>query len=127
MRPVRGYVVTAVASLTGDPPPAIFANVGGAVRYEGDLLSFVRSKDGKHLTATVVAVGYVDNKGKPIPKPDGVDSSAVGDSFSLKFVAPHLMKQTIIHSSLSAIDQRYGNPYWCGRGLAEALVPRCGA
>jgi hypothetical protein len=55
------------------------------------------------------------------------DSAAVGDSSYLEFVAPHLLKETLIHSSVSAIDQKYGNPYWCGQGLAASKQGVCGA
>jgi len=102
-------------------------NVGGAVRYEDDRLSFARSRGGRRLTATIVSVTFTDENGKPIPNPNPGDSSPVGDSFYLEFVAPHLMKRTIIHSSWPAIDQRDGNRYWCGVGLAGSLVSRCGA
>ena len=120
---VHGGAMEIRSNMTG----TLDYNVGGAVRYENDRLSFVRSPDGKRLTATIESVRFTDDKGKPIPDPHPGDSSAVGDSFSLEFVAAHLMKRTIIHSSWPASDQRDGNPYWCGNGLAESLANRCGA
>jgi hypothetical protein len=114
--------------IRSDTTGSITSNCGGQVCVETDRLALVRSPNGKRLTATITAINYSDNTGKPLPKPDPYDSQAIGDSFYLEFVAPHLMKKTIIHSSLPASDQKSGNPYWCGSGLAtSSLVHLCGA
>jgi len=101
-------------------------NCGGQVCLETDNLSLSLTPTGKRMTATITKITYTGTTGKAIPNPTPADSQAVGDSFYLQFVAPHLMKKTIIHSSLPAIDQT-GNPYWCGNGLAPPLVHLCGA
>ncbi len=106
-----------------DGTGTIVSNCGGQLCAETDSLSLVRSASGKHLTATITKVSYVNNRGKPIPAPDPRDSPAVGDSFYFRFVAPHLMKATIVRSSFPWL----GNPYWCGDGLAAALEHFCGA
>ena len=101
----------------------IESNCGGAVCVETDALSVVRSVGGKRLTATITKIRYANNKGEPIPGPDPRESPAVGDAFYFRFVAPHLMKLTIVRSSFPWL----GNPYWCGDGLAASLEHFCGA
>jgi hypothetical protein len=113
--------------IRSDMTGVMTSNCGGQVCVETDRLALVRSPNGTRLTAIITAVSYSDNTGKPLPKPDLYDPQAIGDSFYLEFVAPHLMKRTIIHSSLPAIEQKVGNPYWCGSGLATTLVRLCGA
>jgi hypothetical protein len=94
---------------------------------ETDLLALSLSPTGTRMRMTIAKITFTKgDTGMVIPKPVAVDSPGVGDSSYLEFVAPHLMKETIIHSSLLAIDQS-GNPYWCGSGLAASLVHLCGA
>jgi hypothetical protein len=99
------------------------SSCGGAVCVETDALSLVRSASGQRLTATITKISYANKGGNPIPGPDPRESPAVGDSFYFRFVAPHLMKLTIVHSSFAWL----GNPYWCGDGLAASLEHLCGA
>jgi hypothetical protein len=96
------------------------------VCLETDNLSVSVSPTGKRRTVTITKIMYTGTTGKAIPNPYPADSQAVGDAFYLQFVAPHLTKKTIIHSSLPAIDQT-GNPYWRGNGLAASLRNLCGA
>jgi hypothetical protein len=110
-----------------DMTGVITSNCGAAVCVETDRLGLVRSPNGKRLTATITAISYSDNIGKPIANPNPNDSQDIGDSFYLEFVAAHLMKETVIRSSLPAFDRTSGNPYWCGSGLATPLVHLCGA
>ena len=49
----------------------------------------------------------------------------MGDMSYFEFVAPHLLKETFLHSSATNFDY-YGNPYWCGDGLDPSLSDHCG-
>jgi hypothetical protein len=113
--------------IRSDMTGVITSNCGGGVCVETDRLALIRSPKGKRLTATITAISYRDNTGKPIANPNPNDSPSIGDSFYLEFVAPHLMKETTIRSSVPAIDNADGNGYWCGSGLAASLVHLCGA
>ena len=66
-----------------DMTGTIGANAGGAVQYEEDRLSFVRSPDGKRLRAAIVSMRFMDDKGNPIPNPDRGDSSAIPTGVAL--------------------------------------------
>jgi hypothetical protein len=101
----------------------IESNCGGGGCLETDVLAVVRSANGMQLTATITAITYADNKGKALPAPDPSESPTVGDSWNLRFAAPHLMKQTMVRSAVPWL----GNPYWCGDGLAASLDHFCGA
>lgn len=80
------------------------------------------------MNVTITKITFKDGaSGKAIPNPDPSTSQQIGDSSYLKFAAPHLLKETIIHSSLPAVDLEAGNPYWCGDGLASSLGHFCGA
>ena len=122
------YVHDAQLAITSNAAGVESSNCGGGVCVETEDLSLSLSANAKRMTATITKVSYRDGTtGKAIRNPDPAESSAVGDSFYLGFVAPHLVKMTILHTSLPAIDQKYGNPYWCGNGLARALEDLCGA
>jgi hypothetical protein len=43
----------------------------------------------------------------------------------LEFVAPHLMKATVIKRQLGT--ENYGNAHWCQDGIAPNLRDLCGA
>jgi hypothetical protein len=74
---------------------------------ETENLALSLSPTGKRMTLTIATITFSDgNTGRVIRNPDPAASPGVGDSSYLEFVAPHLMKETIIHSSLPAIDQR---------------------
>lgn len=100
----------------------------GSPCVESDELALSASPTGTRMTATITKITFSEgNSGKAIPNPTPGDSNRVGDSFYLEFVAPHLLRRTIIRSSLPAIDQTRGNPYWCGTGLSPSLRHFCGA
>jgi len=51
-------------------------------------------------------------------------STSVGDSIQLVWQEPGLLKQT----SLKGFPGRQGgNPYWCGAGISQSDVEKCGA
>ena len=113
--------------IRSDRTGTLTSNCGGGECVETDRLTLVRSPNGKRLTATITSIRYSDTTGKSLPNPYPNESNAIGDSFYLEFVAPHLLRKTIIHSSLPVVDQASGNPYWCRRGLAKSLGHLCGA
>lgn len=83
------------------------------------------SHDGRRLDAEITSDTYRDPRtGQPVPNPDPGEPSVVGDRSYFEFVAPHLLKQTFLHSSDA--DDDFGNPYWCGDGLDPSLSDHCG-
>jgi hypothetical protein len=105
-----------------DMTGAMWSNCGGAVCIETDQLSLARSAKTARLTATITKRSYASKKGAHVAGPDPRESPAVGDSFYLEFVAPHLMKMTMIRSAVPWL----GNPYLCGDGLPAARQHLCG-
>jgi hypothetical protein len=99
-------------------------NCGGQVCDEMLRLALVRSPNGRRLIATIKSISYTNEHGRRIANPDPAESESVGDVFSLEFVAPQLMKTTLMTSNRSL---RRGNPYWCGADLAASLQHFCGA
>ena len=112
---------------------AIESNRGGILTsncgvpcVETETLSLSRSPSGTRMNVTITRIAYKDGTtGKAIPNSYPADSPRVGDSSYLEFAAPHLLKETIIHSSVPGIDR--ANSYWCGDGLAPSLSHFCGA
>jgi hypothetical protein len=95
---------------------------------ETDALSLSLSKNKKTMLAKVTKVtitaytpsGQVDKTSVPaVSMPD-----QVGDSFRLRFAAPHLLVRTIVKGMSGWVG---GNPYWCGPGLAQRYQQDCGA
>jgi hypothetical protein len=88
------------------------------------LLSLVLSHDKREMHVTTTGVGYISGQtGESAPLPDPTESFKPGDSFTLVFVEPHLMKMVNIRTHFQVV----GNPYWCGVGLAARDVHFCGA
>ena len=84
------------------------------------------SPDGRRLDAEITNDTYTDpSTGQPVPNPDPGELSLVGDRSYFEFVAPHLLKQTFLHSRAPNVDE-FGNPYWCGEGLDPSLDNHCG-
>lgn len=88
------------------------------------LLSLSLSSNGEHMKASVQGVGYSNESGKAAVLPDPGENLARGDSFTLSFVHPYLLKMTAIHTTPANV---VGNPYWCGTGLASQYTHYCGA
>jgi len=90
-------------------------------------LTLSPSHDGRRLEAEITNVGYTDpSTGQSVPNPDPGEPTGVGNTSYFKFVAPHLLKETSLHSS-DTNEDLYGNPYWCGDGLDPSLREHCGA
>jgi hypothetical protein len=93
---------------------------------EKDRLSLELAPDGESVTATIVGIDYVNGTtGAKFSSPFPGASQAVGDSVRLEFVAPHLMKATVIKRQLGT--ENYGNAHWCQDGIAPNLRDLCGA
>jgi hypothetical protein len=93
---------------------------------ETHILSLSPVANGTRMSVIITEITYTGPNGEPIANPYPGESAAVGDSSYLEFVAPHLLKETIIESSLPDIDQ-LGNHYWCGDDLEPPLTRVCGA
>lgn len=86
-------------------------------------------RQGARLRATVTRVDYIGNDGKAVRRPNtgpGVrpgDVYRVGDWFELEFVEPHLLMSLAFHDTVPTLDPGFGfgNPYWCGEHLSEAV------
>ena len=96
---------------------------------ETDTLRLSPSPDGRRLNAVIAAITYTNSAtGQTIPNPDPYpsDSAGVGDTSYFEFVAPHLLKEIFVKTSVTT-GSGYGNPYWCGEGLDPSLSFDCGA
>jgi hypothetical protein len=101
---------------------------GGQGVSEINTLVLFLSRHPLRLKATVSKVTFVSNDtGRVVANPFPNESDAVGDVFILTFVAPHLLVTHFVVSHRAPIDVKYGNPYWCGDGLATSLGHLCGA
>jgi len=84
----------------------------------------VTSADDQQVTLAVTAVTYADETGVAVPNANPGPSTAVGDSTQLVWQAPGLLKQTVLHGFPGLAG---GNPYWCGAGISQTNLARCGA
>lgn len=121
---VGGY---AVENLPPDPPcsglptgsPGCFEQWNESVAY---------SPDGATATLTIVRVTAVTvGSNSVVAKPSGGLQGQVGDSYTLRFMAPHLMVRTWTQGTFARNPSLWGNPYLCQSGLAQALTSKCGA
>jgi len=103
----------------------VISGMGDCSCEEFDTLSLSPSVDGTALDATVTAVRAIDVRGKRVadPHPDEV----VGQKSFFEFMEPHLMLQVIVPNEPGDLSQSFGNPFWCGHGLAMQYGPVCGA
>jgi hypothetical protein len=84
----------------------------------------VASADDQQVTLAVTAVTYTDETGASVPNPNPGPATAVGDSVQLVWQAPGLLKQTVLQGFPGSTG---GNPYWCGAGISQTDLQRCGA
>jgi hypothetical protein len=80
---------------------------------------------GGRLDATVTSVRAVGAGGKPVADPH--PNEAVGQRSVFEFVEPHLLLQATVADEPGDLSQSFGNPYWCGPGLAARFSQACGA
>jgi hypothetical protein len=91
---------------------------------EYDTLGVV-SGDDTQLTLTVTGVSYALHNGQTTTvNPSRGPSTAVGDSIQLVWQAPGLLKATLLKGFPG---WQGGNPYWCGDGVSQSDLQRCGA
>jgi hypothetical protein len=88
------------------------------------LLSLSLSANGEKMKASVDGVGYSNTSGKAAALPDPGENLARGDSFTLSFVHPYLLRMTAVHTAHANV---VGNPYWCGTAIASQYSHYCGA
>jgi len=90
-----------------------------------NLLRLSLSPSRTRMRVTIWGVGYVNQHGISARLPNPTDNFVPGDTFVLVFVAPHLLKAISIHTRYHGVE--FGNPYWCGIGLAAKYQHLCGA
>lgn len=98
---------------------------GDCVCEEIDTLSLSQAGDGTALDATVAAVRAVGTGGKSVAEPH--PNEVVGQKSFFEFMEPHLMLQVTVPNEPGDLSQSFGNPFWCGQGLAAQYRPVCGA
>jgi len=91
--------------------------------------SLVLESNAEGVGVTISRVWYTTWAGDPPPPgfDPGTDIPTAGDTSELTWVAHALLKERLIKSQLSQLDKQYGNPYWCGPGISQANVSKCGA
>ncbi len=92
---------------------------------EVDTLSLSPSADGSAVNATVTAVGAIGVGGKRVADPH--PNEVVGQKLFFEFIEPHLMLQVTVPNEPGDLSVSFGNPFWCGHGLAMLYTPVCGA
>jgi len=92
---------------------------------ELDTLSLSPSADGTALDATVTAVRAIGAGGKRVADPH--PNEVVGQKSFFEFIEPHLMLQVTVPNEPGDLSVSFGNPFWCGSGLAMQYTPACGA
>jgi hypothetical protein len=86
------------------------------------------SPDGATAILTIVKVTAVTGRSNSVvAKPSGGFKGQVGDSYTLRFMAPHLMVRTWTQGTFARSPSLWGNPYLCQSGLAQTLTSKCGA
>ena len=82
---------------------------------------------GDTVIATADKVFYTTDKNRIIASFRQPGSLESGDTFKLRKIATGLLKTTYLHTHLSQLDLKDGNPYWCGPGISKANEIKCGA
>jgi hypothetical protein len=117
----------AVENLPPDPPcSGLPAGASGCFEQWSESVSY--SPDGATATLTIVKVTAVTSGSNSVAaKPSSGFQGQVGDSYTLRFMAPHLMVRTWTQGTFARNPSLWGNPYLCQSGLAQALTSKCGA
>ncbi len=105
-------------ALTTPPPPMCRGHTS---------LKLVSSPKGIIVTITRVWFTTWANAAPPAGFDPGTSIPQAGDTSEITWQAPGLLKERIIRSHLSPLDIKYGNPYWCGKGISAENQRRCGA
>ena len=117
----------AVENLPPDPPcSGLPAGASGCFEQWSESVAY--SPDGATATLTIVKVTAVTGgSNSVVAKPSSGFQGQVGDSYTLRFMAPHLMVRTWTQGTFARNPSLWGNPYLCQSGLAQALTSKCGA
>jgi hypothetical protein len=92
---------------------------------ETDHLALSLSADGSQMAAVLTKTTTVNEQtGKPVPNPN---HARLGQKSFFEFMEPHLMLDIALPTSPPAPADSLGNPYWCGKGLAQQFGRACGA
>lgn len=98
---------------------------GNCLCEEYDTLRLSPSATGAVMGATVMAVQAVGAGGKHVPEPR--PNYVVGQRSFFEFAEPHLMLQVVLPNEPGdMLSSSFGNPYWCGMGLASRFGNACG-
>jgi hypothetical protein len=98
---------------------------GDCLCEEYDTLTLSPSATGTELNATVGAVRAIGAGGKRVPDPH--PNYVVGQRSFFEFAEPHLMLQLVVPNEPGdMLSSSFGNPYWCGIGLASRFENACG-
>ncbi len=89
--------------------------------------SVTYSPDGTTATVTILQVTVRSDTQKVIPNPGGGTTGHIGDTYTLRFLAPHLLRRTWTRGGFARDPSLWGNSYMCQTGLAPALVGGRGA
>jgi hypothetical protein len=115
------HVHDALLKITS-PARGVFSAMGGCLCEEYDTLAL--SLKGDRLDVVVTRVRAIGAGGKPVPDPH--PDEVVGQRSFFEFVEPHLLLQVMVPNEPRDLLVSFGNPYWCGAGLAERFGFACG-
>ena len=89
---------------------------------ENDTLSL--SRHGSQLDATVTQVRATGAGGKTVPDPH--PNEVVGQESFFELHRAHLLLEATVANEPGDLSESFGNPYWCGKGLAARFDQACG-
>lgn len=117
----------AVENLPPDPPcSGLPAGASGCFEQWKESVAY--SLDGATATLTIIKVAAVTvGSNSVVARPSNGFQGQVGDSYTLRFMAPHLMVRTWTQGTFARNPSLWGNPYLCQSGLAQTLTSKCGA
>lgn len=79
------------------------------------------------MIVTVQRVLYTTTGGTIVPGFHQQGTLQRGDTFELRVEATGLLRSIYLHTHLSRLDLKYGNPYWCDLDVSPANQSHCGA
>ena len=110
-------------------PPCSGLPAGASGCFEQWSESVAYSPDGATATLTIIVkvTAVTGGSNTVVAKPSSGFQGQVGDSYTLRFMAPHLMVRTWTQGTFARSPSLWGNPYLCQSGLAQTLTSKCGA
>jgi len=95
---------------------------------ERDHLTLSSGSNAEEMRAVVTGVTVQDLTTNQSYSVGSGQVLAVGDRLQFEFVEPHLLMSTLISAVSPTSQQAFGDPYWCGTGLAPKWFGlMCGA